>query len=614
MSISFGLKSCQTRVLVASIAAALLLLPEVGAAEPKHGIAMHGEPQMPADFTALPYVNAEAPQGGRITYGVQGNFDSLNQFIVQSAASSARGLRDPFFGNNVYESLMMRNRDEAFTLYGLIAETIETPDDRAWVEFKLREEAKFSDGEPITADDVIFSANILRDKGRPNYRYMYDQVETIERKDDHTVRFVFKNTSNRELPLLLGMAPILPEHDIDPETFDKSTLKPFVGSGPYLIAEVKPGSSITYKRNPDYWGKDLPINRGFNNYEEIRIDYYKEENALFEAFKKGLVDLTQEADPSRWATAYNFPAVEDGRVTKDAFVTGTPKGMFGLAMNTRREVFKDINVRRALISLFDFEWINKNIYFGAYRRTASFFEGSELSSVGRPASEAELDLLKPYLDELDPKALDGTLVPPKMDGSGRDRKVIGQALKLLEQAGYALKDGKAVNVQTGEPLAFEIMIKSRDEERLALAYQRTLKLVGIEATVRSNDDTQYQQRRQTFDFDMMFNLWRASLSPGNEQNFRWSSASADQEGSWNFSGVKSPAVDAMIKAMLAARDTDDFVTAVRAYDRALLSGAYVVPLFHLPEIWVARWKHIQHTDVPVLVGYRLDTWWSEGNQ
>lgn len=583
-------------------------------AEPKHGIAMHGEPQLPANFSSLPYVNPDAPRNGRITYGVQGNFNSANQFIVQGAASSARGMRDFIFGNNVYESLMFRNRDEPFTLYGLIAETIETPDDRAWVEFRIRKEAQFSDGTPITADNVIFSAELLRDKGRPNYRYMYDQVKEFQRKDDHTVRFVFNDTSNRELPLLLGLAPILPMHDIDVETFDKSTLTPFVGSGPYLVENIDPGKSISFRRNPDYWARDLPIKRGLDNYEEIRIEYYKDENTLFEAFKKGNVDISIEGDPSRWRTLYDFPAVEDGRVVKDAFVARTPKGMFGLAMNSRREVFSDINVRRAMIHLFDFEWINENIYHGVYKRTSSFFEGSSLASAGTPASKGELDLLEPFMDELDPKALDGTLLPPIMDGSGRDRKVLAQALKYLEVAGYSVTDGKAVHEQSGKQLSFEIITKSSDEEKLALAYQRTLELAGIEVNIRPMDDTQYQERRQKFEFDMMFHFWSASLSPGNEQNFRWASSSADLEGSWNFPGVKSSAVDAMILALLEARDKESFVTAIRAYDRALLSGAYVVPLYHLPESWVARWNHIQHTDVPVLVGYRLDSWWAESTQ
>ncbi len=580
-------------------------------ATPMHGIAMHGTPQLPSNFESLRYVNPDAPKDGKIVYGVQGNFNSLNQFIVQGAASSARGLRDSVFGNNVYESLMFRNRDEAFTLYGLIAESIETPEDRAWVEFKVRKIAKFSDGMPITADDVIFSAELLRDKGRPNYRYMYDQVAEFKKIDDYTVRFIFNDTSNRELPLLLGIAPILPKHAIDVENFDKSTLTPIVGSGPYLIDEVKPGVSITLKRNPNYWGKDLPIKAGLDNYSQIRIDYYKDENALFESFKKGNVDILIEGDPSRWQTAYDFPAVEEGKVVKETFKTGTPKGMFGLAVNLRKDVFSDINVRRALIHLFDFEWINQNIFHGIYQRTSSFFEGSILESSGQPATDTELELLQPYLDEIDPKALDGTLLPPVMDGSGRDRKVISQAIEFLKIGGYDVIDGKATHKDTGEHLVFELMTKSQDEERLALAYQRSLELAGIKLEIRAMDDTQYQKRRQTFDFDMMFNFWGASLSPGNEQNFRWSSSSADIEGSWNFSGVKSPAVDAMIKAMLEAKGSDAFVSAVRAYDRALLSGAYVIPLYHLPEVRIARWNHINHSEFQPLVGYRLDSWWAE---
>jgi peptide/nickel transport system substrate-binding protein len=600
---------------VAAVVAATLglgLVPQLGHAAPAHGIAMIGEPALPADFEHLPYVDPDAPKGGSITYGVVGTFDSLNPMIVQGGLTSARGLSsDPLLGNLVFESLLARSADEPFTLYGFIAETVETPPDRSWVEFTLNPKATFSDGQPVTIDDVIFSLELLRDKGRPNYRSYYSKVERIERVGDRGVRFHIENAKDRELPLILGLMPVLPKHAIDPETFDKSTLARPIGTGPYVVAEVRAPNFVVYKRNPDYWAKDLPIKRGIDNFDEIRVDYYRDATSMFEAFKKGLYQVSPDGDPAQWNTAYNFPAVQQGRVVKETFRTGTPKGMSGFVFNTRRAVFADPAVRAALADLFDFEWVNHNLYYDAYVRSAGYFNDSELSSIGRPADERETALLAPYPGVVRADVMDGTYRPTVSDGSGADRKVLRAALSTLQGAGYELDASNVlVNTATGKPLAFEILVTTKEDERLALAYQRTLGRIGITATIRNVDSAQFQQRRQTFDFDMTRMSWAASLSPGNEQNFRWSQAAADTEGSFNLPGAKLEAIDAMIEAMLAAPTREDFVAAVRALDRILISGDYVVPLFYLPESWIARWTTVARPETTSLTGPRLESWYA----
>ncbi len=600
---------------VAAVIAATLgmgLVPQLGHAEPAHGIAMIGDPALPADFDHLPYVNPDAPKGGKITYGVVGTFDSMNPMIVQGGLTSARGLSsDPMLGNLVFESLLARSADEPFTLYGFIAETVETPPDRSWVEFTLNPKAKFSDGTPVTVDDVIFSLELLRDKGRPNYRAYYSKVESIERIGERGVRLHIEHADDRELPLILGLMPVLPKHAVDPETFDKSTLATPVGTGPYVVAEVKAPNYIVYKRNPDYWAKDLPIKRGLDNFDEIRVDYYRDATSMFEAFKKGLYAINPEGDPAQWNTAYDFPAVTAGKVVKETFKTGTPKGMSGFVFNTRRPIFADPAVRGALADLFDFNWVNHNLYYDAYVRSAGYFNDSELSSIGRPADEREKALLAPYPGVVRDDVMDGTYHPVESDGSGADRKVLRDALSRLQAAGYALDSTNTlVNAETGKPLAFEILVATKEDERLALAYQRTLSRIGVTVTIRNVDSAQFQQRRQTYDFDMTRMTWPASLSPGNEQNFRWSQAAADADGSYNLAGAKQPAIDAMIAAMLAAPTREDFVAAVRALDRILISSDYVVPLFYLPETWVARWTTmVDHPETTALTGPRMESWW-----
>jgi peptide/nickel transport system substrate-binding protein len=575
------------------------------AAGASYAIAMHGAPAMPDGFHAMPYVNPDAPKGGRLVQGVLGTFDSLNPLIVKGLAVQA--IR-PY----VIESLMARGYDEPFTLYGLLARSIETDDARSYVTFTLDPAARFSDGTPVTAADVVFSWQLLRDKGRLNHRTYYSKVSKATIVGERAVRFDFADAQDRELPLILGLMPVLPQHAIDVAKFEETTFDKPIGSGPYVVSAVDPGKSVTFKRDPNYWGRSLGINRGLWNFDEIRFDFYRDANAHFEAFKTGLYDVRTENDPSRWRTGYDFPAARDGRVVKDEFPSGLPKGTLDFVFNTRRAVFADIRVREAMSLLFDFEWINHNFFFDLYQRSAGYFDGSELSAFHRPADATERALLAAYPDAVRPDILDGTWSPPVSDGSGRDRTTLRQALALFAQAGYELSGTALRGRGTGRPLAFEILVTERDEERLALAYSGTLKRAGIDAKVRVVDAVQYDRRRLTFDFDMIVNRWDQSLSPGNEQLFYWSSAAADQDGTRNYMGVKSPAIDAMIAAMLRARERPDFVDAVRALDRVLMSGFYVVPLFHLPVQWVARWAAIQHPAKTSLSGYLPETWWRQG--
>ena len=574
------------------------------AAQVAHAIAMHGAPAMPDGFTAAPYVNPDAPKGGRLVQGVLGTFDSLNPLIVKGLAVQAiRGY--------VVESLMARGYDEPFTLYGLLARTVETDDARSYVTFGLDPSAHFSDGTPVTAEDVIFSWQLLRDHGRPNHRTYYAKVAKAESLDPRTVRFDLTGANDRELPLILGLMPVLPKHAIDVATFENTTLAKPIGSGPYVVADVDIGKSITLKRDPNYWGSALPINRGEWNFAELRFDYYRDANAYFEAFKSGLYDVHSENDPSRWQTGYDIPAVRVGRIVKESFPDGLPKLNSAFVFNARRPIFSDIRVREAILLLFDAQWVNHNFFFDLYRRSAGFFPGSELSAYHRPADARERELLEPYPDAVRPDVLDGTWSPPATDGTGRDRASLRQALALFAAAGYELKDTKLRERGSGRPFSFEIMVTSRDEERLALAFASNLARAGIAAQVRLVDAVQYDQRRITFDFDMIEYRWEQSLSPGNEQSFYWGSAAADQQGSRNYMGVRSAAIDAMIAAMLRARERTDFVAAVRALDRVLISGFYVVPLFYLPEQWVARWAFIEHPARTSLSGYLPETWWHQ---
>jgi peptide/nickel transport system substrate-binding protein len=598
------------------VVAAALLSPQAPAhaadaapgSGPRHGIAMHGDPALPPDFTHLPYVNPDAPKGGRLTLGFQGTFDGLNPFNLK-AGSTAQGLVGP-----VYQTLMMRSLDEPFTLYGLVAQTIETDDARTWVIFRLNERAAFSDGKPITSADIQFTFELLRKRGRPQHRAAYGQVKSVETPDARTIRFDLAGANDRELPMNLALMPVLPAHATNVAKFDEATLEIPVGSGPYIIREVRPGEALRLERNPAYWAKDLPIHRGLYNFNEIRIDYFRDAASLYEAFRAGVVDYREETNPTRWLTGYDFPAIRNGRMIRDSQPLGGAKGMQGFAFNTRRAIFNDVRVREALTHVFDFEWINANLYGGLYRRTRSFFDETELASSGAPASARERALLSRWPGLVREDILEGKWTPPVSDGSGRDRANARKALELLREAGWTIQNG--VLKRRGEPFVFEIMVHDRNQERLALNYSESLRRIGIEARVRQVDQVQYQRRRQKFEFDMMMGTWLASNSPGNEQRNRWSSAAAKMESSFNLAGASSTGLDALMAEIVGARSREDFVAAVRAFDRALLSGFYIIPLFHAGEQWFAHMAYLKRPErlprfAAPLFGATLDAWWRE---
>ncbi len=570
----------------------------------RHGIAMHGEPALPRGFPHLPYANPDAPKGGRITLAIQGTFDSLNPLIVL-------GVAPPAVPDYVLQSLMIRSRDEPFTVYGLVARSAEMPDDRSSVTFNLDSRARFSDGRPLTAEDVRFTFDMLKKHGKPFHRSSFGQVKAVEIQDPHRIRFDLSGSNDRELPLIIATMPIFPAHATNPDTFDKTTLTPPVGSGPYAVTDVRPGERIVLTRRKDFWAGDLPVVRGLYNFDEIRYDFYRDANTLFEAFRAGLYDYRLEGDPGRWATGYDFSAVRAGRVVLETVPIRLPKGMNGFVFNTRRPVFSDPRVREALGYLLDFDWMNRNLFHGLLTRSDSYFAGSDLSSSGRPADDRERALLAPFPGAVRGDILEGRWTPPAPDGSGRDRDMARHALSLLSQAGWVLKDEVLRKEGTGEPFTFEMLVASSQQERLALNYAQTLERIGIRARVRLVDNVQYWRRLSQFDFDMVQWVWPASASPGNEQRNRWSSAAAERAGSLNYAGAASPALDRMLDALLEAETRDDFVSAVRALDRVLLSGFYVVPLFYAGDQWLAYDSRLKKPDRTPLFGPYLDAWWRQ---
>ena len=567
-----------------------------------HGLAIYGEPALPPDFRHLPYADPAAPKGGRLTQAQDGSFDSLNPFIIKGNAPAAMV---PY----VVQPLMYRSADEPFTVYGLLAETVETPTDRSWVEFTLNPKARFSDGVAVTAEDVAFSWALLRDRGRPAQRSAYGQVKSVEMKGERGIRFILGG-GNYELPMILALMPVFAKHATDPEKFEQTGFTMPLGSGPYVLGDINPGSSLTLRRNPAFWGSDLPILQGLYNFDEMKFDFYRDPNALFEAFKSGLHDIRVETSPVRWLTGYDIPAVRDGSIIRETARFSAPKPLTGFVFNTRRPIFADARTREALSAMFDFEWLNANLFSGVYKRTGSFFPDSDLSSLGRAPDQREAALLAPYKAEIAPAMLDGSYRPPVSDGSGRDRSLSHAATTRLQEAGYALKDG-SMRAGGGPPLAFEILVTTREKQQIAAAYADSLRLIGVRATVRLVDSSQYWARLRAFDYDMIVETYVNSASPGNEQINRWSSAAAGREGSLNYPGVRSKAVDAMVAALIAARQPEDFRAAVRSLDRALLSGFYIVPLYYAPERWIAHAKAVSHPKSWARFELTPDSWWTD---
>ncbi|MDW8341480.1 MAG: extracellular solute-binding protein [Geminicoccaceae bacterium] len=593
---------------VASRAARATLLVALWAASaaaeevrPVHGVAMHGAPALPPDFAHLPYADPEAPKGGRLTLAAIGTFDNLNPFILKGNDAAGSGL--PF------ESLTVQNLDEAFSEYGLLAETIEMPSDRSWVAFTLRPQARWHDGRPVTVDDVAFSLEILKSKGEPFYRAYYANVLRAEAAGERRVKFVFDGTINRELPLIVGQMPILPKHYWQGREFDKTTLEPPLGSGAYRVKSVDPGRSITYERVPDYWGADVPVMRGRYNYDEIRYVYFRDPNVALEALKAGEFDLRIENSSRFWATGYTGPAVERGLIKKEAIPREGGAGMQGFVFNLRRPVFKNRALREALNYAFDFEWTQKNLFYGHYVRTESYFPNSELGARA-PISPAERALLEPFRDRLPREVFEKVYEAPRTDGSGNIRENLRKAFEILKAGGYEVRQGKLVEVATGTPVSFEILLDQGGLfERIVGPFVKNLERLGVEARVRVVDDAQYQRRLEEFDYDMVVAVFPQSLSPGNEQRNFWSSAAARQPGSRNLIGIEDPVVDHLVDRIIQAPDRQALITACRALDRVLIWGHYVIPHWHNRETWIAMWDKFGRAPRQPRYGLDIFAWW-----
>ncbi|WP_170429134.1 extracellular solute-binding protein [Ruegeria arenilitoris] len=577
-------------------------------AESTHGIAMYGDPALPPDFVSLPYANPEAPKGGKVVFGNTGGFNSLNPFVQKGTAPWQ--LR--FW---THESLMGRSWDEPFTLYGLLAESVETAPDRSWVEFTLRENARFSDGSPVTVDDVIWSYQTLGTEGHLRYRGLWGKIDSIEQTGPRTVRITF-NEPDRELALIAGLRPILQKAQWEGKDFANASLHDVpLGSGPYVVDDYEAGRFVTLRRNPDYWGADIPFRRGTMNLDEMRIEFYGDGTVLFEAFKAGELTAVREFNADKWDTQYSFPAVQRGDVIKTEIPHGKPSGMTGFVMNTRKAPFDDWRVREALLLAFNFEYINDTITGGAQPRITSYFSGSDLGMQPGPATGRVAELLQPYADDLPPDALEGYALPVG-DGSARNRSNIRKANKLLSEAGWTVQDGVLRN-QNGEDFSITVLLQQGDtESQTAIEiYTRALERLGIQVNVEQVDSAQFTGRTAEQDFDMTFFRRALSLSPGNEQRLYWGSENADTPGTRNLMGVASPAVDGLIDAMLASESHEDFVAATRALDRVLTAGRYVIPIWNFDVGRIAHAKELKQPKTVPIYGdgpeYMPQVWWYE---
>lgn len=590
----------------ATAAAVLALLAQAVAAEPRHGIAMYGEPALPPDFVSLPQANPDAPKGGRITFGEAGSFDSLNPYITKGRAPSA-------ISSLTVETLMGRSYDEPFTLYGLLAESIETDDARSFVAFTLREGARFSDGSPVTVEDVLWSFQTLGEQGNPRYATAWKKIATSEITGPRTVKFTFTEV-DREMPLLLGLRPILKKAQWEGKDFAESTLEAPIGSGPYVVGEFEAGAFITLKKNPDWWGKDVNFNRGLYNFDEIKYLYFSDPTVIFEAFKAGDIDTYRETNPAKWATNFDFPAVASGEVVKSEIPHQRPSGIEGLVFNTRKPIFADWRVREALSLAFNFELVNQTLNGGATPRIASYFSNSELGGdMANPASPAVAALLEPFKAELLPGALEG-YAQPVSDGTEANRANLRAATDLLAEAGWTVQEGVLKNA-AGETFAFEIMLANGSTDTISAAeiYVEALKRLGVEARITTVDSALYKERTTTYDFDMTAYTRSLSLSPGNEQTLYWGSEGVTKPDTRNWMGMNSPAAEAMIQKMVSATSREDFVTATQALDRILTSGRYVIPFWYSNVSRLAHKKSLHYPErLPIYgdwLGFLPDVWW-----
>ena len=581
-------------------------------AEPSHGIAMYGDPALPPDFVSLPYANPDAPKGGRLISGNEGGFDSLNPFVI--TGNPPWQLR--FL---ITEGLMYRSQDEPFSVYGLLAESIDTPEDRSWVEFTLREGARFSDGSPVTVGDVIWSYETLGTQGNARYRGLWSQIDTIEQTGPRSVRLTF-NAIDRELPLLAGLQPILKKAQFADRSFTSLSLEEApIGTAPYYVSDYEPARSVTLTRNPDYWGADLPIRQGTNNFDEIRIEFYGDSAVLFEGFKGGEISYLREFNAEKWARDYTFPAVRSGDVVLSEIPTGRPSGITGFVMNTRRPPFDDIRVRDAMIHAFNFEYINETMTGGRQPRITSYFSRSELGMRDGPASGRVKELLTPFSDDIPADAVAGYALPVS-DGTQRNRRNLRKAVAMLEEAGWQAGPDGVLRNADGRPFAFRLLLRQGATELQTIAdiYLKALERLGMQVETEVVDNAAYQLRITDFDFDMTDIRRQFSLSPGNDQRLYWGTGTAGASGSRNLMGVESPAIDAMIDAMVNARSAEDFTAATRALDRILTAGRYVIPIHSFD---VGRIAHVKEMRYPAentplygdSVYFLPEVWWMEGN-
>ena len=568
--------------------------------EGQHGIAMHGDLKYKPGFSHFDYVNPDAPKGGSVRLHTIGTFDNFNTFIIKGNGAAGTGF--------TYNSLMSGSADEAFSQYGELAELVFVPEDRSWVAFKLRKEARWHDGKPVSVDDVIWSFNTLIEKGSPFYRFYYGSVAKVFKAGERIVRFDFKPGENRELPLILGQLTVLPKHYWATRDFTKTTLEPPLGSGPYKIKSFEPGRHVVVERVQDYWGKDIAVHRGNYNFDTIRYDYYRDGTIALEAFKAGEYDYRSENSSKAWATAYKFKAVDQGLIKKEEISHNRSSGMQAFVFNTRRDMFTDKRLRQALAYGFDFEWSNKNLFYGQYARTHSFFSNSELAATDLPSPE-ELNILTPYKGKIPDEVFTKVYQAPKGGGPRQIRKNLRVAGKLLKEAGWVVKDGKRVNAKTGQALEFEVLLVSPLFERIVLPFAKNLEKLGIKVNVRTVDSSQYRRRIQTYDFDVIVGGWGQSLSPGNEQRNYWGTQAADLEGGRNTVGIKDPVIDAIIEKVIAAPSRGDLIAAVKSLDRVLQWGHWVIPHWHAKYYRVAYWDKFGRPKITPTQGNQFTAWW-----
>lgn len=569
-------------------------------AKETHALSMVGTPMMPEDFTHFNYTNPEAPKGGTFRQAILGNFDTLNPFSLKGTAAQSLNL--------VYDRLMMRSWDEPFTLYPLIAQSVDVPEDRSSITFTLNPKARFQDGTPILADDVLFSFNLLKENGRPNMRNTYKIVTKSEKLDERKIRFTLSDDRTKETVMILAMMPVLSKSWWSGQDLNKTILNPPNSTGPYRITSVEIGRRIVMERNPDYWAIDLPSVKGQYNFDRIIFDYFKNQTTAFESFKTGDTSIWIDTNPGHWANAYDFPAAKDGHIVKDEINHGRVEKMWGFIFNTRRPPFDNNAIRKALSLMIDYDWINRNIFYGQYRILTSYFPNSSLSASGKP-SEGELALLTPYTSALPENTFGDAWTPPATGTQSAMRANRIKAATLLEQSGWVVKNGKRVNHKTGENMDFEILIGSPEEEKLALSFKRSLSQLGITVTTRTLDAAAFQSRLTKYDYDMVLYNWQNTLSPGTEQTVYWGCAAAKQEGRFNYAGICNPAIEDLIARIPNAGTTQEMTDSVHALDRILMAEHYTIPLFYTGRDFIAHWTGFSRPSTPSLYGNVMESWW-----